>query len=82
MSTNAPQTFPPGPPLSQLVKTPTPAPPRIRTDNTETLTNALQMIKELEAENRELRAKLETVSEALTGAQNIVRELRDRDSSV
>lgn len=41
-----------------------------------------QRIKELEAENRELRAKLETASEALTGAQNIVRELRDRDSSV
>lgn len=54
----------------------------IRTDNTETLTNALQRIQDLEAENRMLRAKLETVSEALTGAQNIVRELRDRDSSV
>lgn len=48
----------------------------------EILADQEQRIKELEAENRELRAKLETVSEALTGAQNIVRELRDKDSGL
>lgn len=41
-----------------------------------------QRIKELEAENKELRAKLETAESALAGAQNIVRELRDRDSDL
>lgn len=82
MSTNAPQTFPPGLPLSQLVKAPTPAPPRIRTDNTETLANALQRIKELEAENRELRTKLETAEEALAGAHRVIRQARDKDSTI
>ena len=48
----------------------------------ESMERAEERIATLEAENRMLRAKLETVSEALTGAQNIVRELRDRDSSV
>lgn len=54
----------------------------IRTDNTETMTNALQRIQELEAENRSLRSKLKTLDEALQGAQNIVRQLRDRDSDL
>ena len=54
----------------------------IRTDNTEALANALQRIQELEAENRSLRSKLETLDEALQGAQNIVRQLRDKDSGL
>lgn len=82
MSTNAPQTFPPGPPLSQLVKAPTPAPPRIRTDNEDTMVNALRRIKDLEAENKALRSKLETVEEALAGAHRVIRQARDKDSTI
>lgn len=52
----------------------------IRTDNTETLTNALQRIQDLEKENKALRAQVETLEEALAGAHRVVRQSRDRDS--
>jgi hypothetical protein len=52
----------------------------IRTDNMETLTNALQRVQELEAENKRLRAELETATEALAGAHRVIRHQRDRDS--
>lgn len=55
-------------------------PASIRTDNTETLANALQRIKDLEAENKALKSKLETAEEALAGAHRVIRETRDKDS--
>lgn len=53
-----------------------------RTDNTEPLSNALQRVQELEAENRDLRNKLETAEEALAGAHRVIRQARDRDSTL
>ena len=48
----------------------------------EILADQERRIRTLEAENRDLRSKLETATEALAGAQNIVRELRDKDSGL
>lgn len=37
-------------------------------------------IQELEAENKKLRADLETANEALAGAHRVIRHQRDKDS--
>ncbi len=59
----------------------------IRTDNTETLTNALQRNQELEGKLLELEAvvkvqklQIETLEEALAGAHRIIQQVRDKDS--
>lgn len=41
-----------------------------------------QRIAALEAENKELRAKLETAEEALAGAHRVIRQARDKDSDL
>lgn len=57
-------------------------PDTISTDNSATLAHAIQRIADLEAENKALKAKLETAEEALAGAHRIVRQIRDRDSTL
>lgn len=52
------------------------------TDNEDTLTNALRRIAALEAENKALRSKLETVEDALAGAHRVIRQARDKDSTI
>lgn len=49
-------------------------------DSTETLVHVLQRVRELEAENKRLRAELETATEALAGAHRVIRHQRDKDS--
>lgn len=84
MSTNAPQPPAlqrPGP-LFSVEGATLPAPPpkrpetvRIVTDNTEALTNALSRIKALEKEN-------DTLQEALSHWQGVVRVAREKDSTL
>ena len=39
-----------------------------------------EVVRELEAENKKLRADLETANEALAGAHRVIRHQRDKDS--
>lgn len=73
MTTTAPiersSTMPPAPPPKQLGTV------RIVTDNAETLANALARIKALEKEN-------DTLKEALSHWQGVVRVAREKDSTL
>ena len=46
----------------------------------EALDRAEERIRTLEAENKRLRAELETATEALAGAHRVIRHQRDKDS--
>ena len=39
-----------------------------------------EVVQDLEAENKRLRAELETATEALAGAHRVIRHQRDKDS--
>lgn len=51
-------------------------------DTQGTVSHALKRIEALEAENKRLKAELETMREALAGAHRIVRQIRDQDSTL
>jgi cell division septum initiation protein DivIVA len=46
------------------------------------VSHAFKRIEALEAENKRLKAELETMKEALAGAHRIVRQIRDQDSTL